>query len=209
MKVEEVYAQELGRSLWIRPGTSDVAGWEGVFRDRSHVPPSEMPTPEKVLDLGANIGVTAAHYQSLWPDALIWMVEPNPDNLLLARKNAPRAVPLELAVARESGWQSLREEGLSADAYTLADDGARQVYVLSLERLLKTLGPVDFCKMDIEGSEWEVLDQLEGIGHLLVEFHDEPRDYPNILKRGLSALSVRGWTVKHHPPHPAAVFARR
>lgn len=206
MSLQEVYSEELGRSLWIRPGTSDVEGWKAISENRFHVPPAEMPAPKIVLDLGSNIGVTAAHYQSLWPDAIVWMVEPNPDNLRIARKNAPSGIPLEVAVGKETGWAFLQEEGHSADAYSLGDDG-RKVCVLALDRLLGMLGPVDFCKMDIEGTEWDVLDQLDGIKYLLVEFHDEPRDYPAILKRGLAALSARGWHVQHHSPHPAAVFS--
>lgn len=208
MKLQEVYSEELGRPLWIRPGTSDEEGWKVIAENRYHVPPSEMPVPATVLDLGSNIGVTAAHYQLLWPDATVFMVEPNPANLMLARRNAPKGVPLELAVGAKSGWRSLREEGLSPDAYTLGDEG-REVYVLALGRLLAALGPVSFCKMDIEGTEWDVLDQLDGIEHLLVEFHDEPREYPDILKRGLAALKLRGWDARHHLPHPAAVFASR
>lgn len=206
MSLQEVYSEELGRSLLIRPGTSDVEGWKAIAENRFHVPPAEMPAPKTILDLGSNIGVTAAHYQSLWPDAIVWMVEPNPDNLVLARMNSPQGVPFEMAVGTKTGLAFLKEEGHSADAYSLGDDG-RRVFAISLENLLGLVGAVDFCKMDIEGTEWDVLDQLDGIKHLLVEFHDEPRDYPSILGRGLAALRERGWHVQHHPPHPAAVFA--
>lgn len=211
MNLQEVYSEELGRPLWIRPGTSDVEGWKVIAEHRYHLPPARMPVPQTVLDLGANIGVTGAHFQHLWPDALVWMVEPNPDNLWLACRNAPRGIPLGVAVGAETGWGFLQEEGHSPDAYSLGAEG-RDVYVLALDRLVEIVGGfggVDFCKMDIEGTEWDVLDQLDGIKCLLVEFHDEPRDYPDILQRGMAALSSRGWHVRHHLPHPAAVYACR
>lgn len=208
--MREVHIPALGRSVWIRPGTSDETA-ESVFETRYHIPPP-MPTPRTVLDLGANIGLTAAHYKTLWPEATVWMLEPNPANMNLARINAPACVPIPCAVAPRSRVYWLREEGLSADAYTLGEDGeegGRLVFGVGLADLISILRGVDFCKMDIEGTEWEVLDQLDGIERLLVEFHDEPRDYPSILERGLAALSEQGFKVKHHSPHPAAVFACR
>lgn len=198
-----VYVSELGRNVWVRPGTSDVAAAQGVFSEiRYHVPPPDMPVPRTVLDLGANIGLTAAHFQSMWPEALIWMVEPNPENMDLAKRNAPSCVPLLLAVAGTSGEKMLLEEGMSADAYTLSDEG-RTVWAVTMNQL----GPADFCKMDVEGAEWEILagDPFD-VSNLLVEFHGEPRDYPAILARGLKALDEAGYEARPHPPHPAAAF---
>lgn len=210
MKFERIYTPDLGRKVFIRPGTSDRETWRSVFEMRYHVPPEDMPTPHVVLDLGANIGLTAAHYAQMWPEAEIWMVEPNTGNWEIARKNAPRCGAFLEAVGPETGWGFLNEDGVSVDAYTLAQEGTR-VRVVSLHDLVQSFGGggVDFCKMDIEGTEWEVLEQTSGIKNLLVEFHDEPRDYPSILLRGLAALAEQGFEVHHHPPHPAAVFACR
>lgn len=199
--MKAVWIEELGRDVWIRPGTSDE-GELAAFDTRYHVPPPDMATPDTVLDLGANIGLTAAHYKSMWPEARIWMVEPNPDNLALAERNAPDCMALQVAVAATTGPRYLQEDGLSADAYTLSDAGRLvRAYALS------DLWPVDFCKMDVEGAEWEILaGEPFDVTYLLVEFHGEPRDYPAILARGLEAMDAAGYEAIHHPPHPAAAF---
>lgn len=222
----EVHTEQLGRSVYLRPRTSDEHGWQDTFLKQYHVPPAEMPAPRVVLDLGANIGLTAAHYAAMWPDALVWMVEPNPDNMALARKNAPRCPPLLCAVALESGWHWLREGELSADAYTLARSDedhtdCRDVYAISLALLIEIVGGdhggVDFIKMDIEGSEWDILDprrlgsliEAPMVPYLLVEFHDEPRDGPVIVKRGIDVLEALGYEARHHEVHPQAVWAMK
>lgn len=208
MNVEHRYTAQLGRSVMLRDNNSDDGMWEEAFGRGLHLPPPEMPYPKLVLDLGANIGLTAASYQVTWPEAEVWMVEPNPENMALARKNAPFCPPLECAVAKESGWRGLRERGLTPSAYSLGDNG-RLVYALGLVELVKIMGgEVDFCKMDVEGEEWEILDSpLIGVRHLLVEFHGS--DYGHALEKGLRLLSERGWDAHHHTPHPAAVYATR
>lgn len=183
--------------------------WEEAFGRGLHLPPPEMPDPALVLDLGANIGLTAVSYANLWPGAQVWMVEPNAENMELARKNARICIPIQMAVAKDSGYRYLREEGLTASSYTLGEDG-REVYAIGIDHLIEFLGgEIDFCKMDVEGAEWEILERpLTGIKHLLVEFHGE-QPYDVLLKRGLDLLRSMGWDARHHPPHPAAAFATR
>lgn len=208
MKTEERYTPGLRRAVTLRDNDSDKGMWGEAFVDEYHMPPPRMPWPKIVLDLGANIGLTAAMYSEVWPDALVWMVEPNPHNMALARKNAPDAVPLQRAVAKDSGYRYLREEGLTASAYSLREDG-RRVYAIGMQVLVECLGgEVDFCKMDVEGAEWEILERpLTGVSHLLVEFHGD--DYGVALRNGIDLLRGTGWNAHHHLPHPAAVFATR
>lgn len=206
MNLEHRYTPQLGHTVRLRDNNSDVGMWEEAFVKGYHLPPEEMPYPKVVLDLGANIGLTAAHYAKIWPDALVWMLEPHPDNMALAQKNAPGCAPLQCAVAKDSGWRYLREEGLTASAYSLREDG-RKVYAIGMQVLVERLGgEIDFCKMDVEGAEWEILERpLTGVKHLLVEFHGEG----DILEHGLRLLADAGWEARHHSPHPYAVYATR
>lgn len=206
LNIEHRYTPHLRRTVSLRDNNSDEGMWEEAFMRSLHMPPKEMPEPKVVLDLGANIGLTAADYKAWWPEAQVWMVEPHPENMALARLNAPSCIPLQCAVAVNSGYRSLREEGLTASAYSLGRDG-REIYAIGLPFLVECLGgKIDFCKMDIEGAEWEILEQpLTGIKHLLVEFHGDG----DILERGLELLTDTGWEARHHMPHPYAVYATR
>lgn len=206
--MKEVFTAQLGRSVWIREGTSDVQGWDDVFVHRYHMP-LEMPPPTTVLDLGANIGLTAAHYQAMWPEAIVLPVEMDRENAELARQNF-RGLVLQRAVSVGSDEVVYYDKDVSADAYTITEHGggiAHSIHPLTLIKEFFGDTPVDFCKMDIEGSEWEILKLDLPIRYLLVEFHDEPRDGPKIVERGIELLESVGYEAFHHTPHPQAVFA--
>lgn len=213
----ESYTEELGRSVSLRRGTSDEQGWIDVFVKHYHVPPEEMATPRIVLDLGANIGLTAAHYAAMWPEALVLAVEMDLENAELARRNFPGVV-YQKAVTGFGGTRAY-DPSVSADAYALVEAQAAERVVDSvgfLPLVVDFFGDdsVDFVKMDVEGAEWEIM-QAAAQGwwprskHLLVEFHDEPRDGPAIVARGIAALEVLGYEARHHEPHPQAVWAVR
>lgn len=214
----EIPIEQLGRSIWIRPGTSDVQGWKDVFEMGYHIPPTSMPTPRTVLDLGANIGLTAAHYASMWPEAVIVAVEMDLENAELARENF-NGVVFQKAVTGFGGWLSY-DTDVSADAYSLhevildvKEQPVETMSILELSALFFGNRDIDFAKLDIEGSEWSIMQAAKqgwggGIRHMLVEFHGEPRD-ERIVKRGIKALEDAGYEAWHHEVHPQAAFAVR
>lgn len=206
---EHRYTRLLGRTVELRDNNSDKQMWEDTFLLGYNTPPKGMPAPKTVLDLGANIGLTAAYYAELWRDALIWMVEPHPANLKLAHANAPNCVPILFAVACRAGWYSL-DEAQTPSAYRLYGNGTT-VQAVTIHTLIDALGGhVDFVKMDIEGEEWHILRTPFEASHLMVEFHDPADNYARALEAGLELLAATGWEAQHYPTHhPAAVYATR
>lgn len=205
---EHRYTPLLGRTVELRDNNSDFQMWEDTFLLDYNLPPPEMPEPATVLDLGANIGLTAAYYAEIWRDATIWMVEPHPANLELAKRNAPSCHPRLYAVAPQSGWYHMHLDERTASAYALGELGGRFV-ALSMDELIAGAGGhVDFVKMDIEGAEWEILQEPFSASHLMVEFHGD--SYDVALGRGIDLLADSGWKARHYPlHHPAAVYATR
>ena len=90
----------------LSPLCSDGTVIYDVLVHQYHVPPASMPIPKSVLDLGANIGATTAHYESMWPDAQIVAVEPDPGNAEVLRVNTNEKV-IEAAVADFTGKMNL------------------------------------------------------------------------------------------------------
>lgn len=167
-----------------------------------------MPIPSTVLDLGANIGLTAAHYRYLWPGAKIVAVEMDPGNADLARANAPDVVVREEAVAAEKGV-AVYDDRAEEWAYALGEGEGRTV----MRRTLRSIvlrefgkGGVDFVKMDVEGEEWALFEQAREWGplvrHLLVELHG-----PQTVGHAVRLLEAGGFLALPHVAHPAAVFA--
>ncbi len=71
----------------VRSGTSDAEVIWLALAVRPHLPEGR---PNLVWDLGANIGVTMAHFAVSYPNALVVGVEPDPANAALASVNLAR-----------------------------------------------------------------------------------------------------------------------
>ena len=76
-----------GHRVLVRPGTSDLDTVWGTFGRRYHLPPADLGTPHTIWDLGANVGLTMAHFAFLFPHARVLGVELDGENVALARQN--------------------------------------------------------------------------------------------------------------------------
>jgi len=142
--------------------------------------PAVRITAPSVVDLGANEGAF-----SIWAAdqlrASVFAIEALPE--LAERLSAdPRICVLHAAAAAESGTQQIyRATGRCASASLNPRDSQNAVTVLSvtLEDICNKFGlsEIDLLKIDIEGSELEVLAQcsvgcLKSITQITCEFHD-------------------------------------
>jgi len=60
-----------------------------IFKGQCYRPVPRVPKPLAVLDIGANIGLAAAYFRLIYPNALIHCVEPDPAALNFLLQNAP------------------------------------------------------------------------------------------------------------------------
>jgi FkbM family methyltransferase len=150
-----------------RPGTTDLLVLEQVFLDGEYrVEPIAPESIEYIVDLGSNIGVTAMFWAQRHPDARIVLVEPDPDNFKLLRRNTAafqdRCVLINAAVSDKRGvtsfFRSDREYGHSI---LKGDDSVSEIQVktLTVSDVVSEAGfpRVDLLKMDIEGGEQIVM----------------------------------------------------
>ena len=114
-----------------------------------------------VLDVGANIGMTAAIMSGVVHAGNIFAFEPGPKvfgelQANCHRNNLTNVHPHQLAISDKPGMVNFAED--SAYGH-LATDGAIAVQANTLDNLVRTLGltAVDFIKIDVEGHEWPVL----------------------------------------------------
>lgn len=118
-----------------------------------------------ILDLGANVGVSALYFRLLYPDAHIHSFEPDPSNLEQLRHNARYLGNItihEIAVGGENGEISFYVDphrGSSSSTQKLRDRQQEiKVETKTLENILEELAldKIDILKFDIEGSEEKV-----------------------------------------------------
>lgn len=222
------FTHAVGRPLWIRDGTRDQQTWSDAFVGLYHVPPEDI-RPCRVLDVGANVGYTAAHYKAMWPRALVVAVEMDAGNVEAGMLNCPEAAWFRAAVA---GWRGtgFYDPSGPSDALRLGAGGPEQVEVVTLvdaARWVQELGggPPDLVKLDVEGSEWEILAEAAEwaplVPRLLVELHGhgaparlspplEGRDGPSrLVGTAARMLEAAGYHAVPHAVHPHAVYATR
>ncbi len=218
MSVSNVYIGALGRNVVVREETSDRQVLADTFTGLYHCPPYEI-APETVLDLGANIGLTAAHYAVLWPAAMIVAVEMDEESADLASVNAPNVVVLTEAVSSSGGIGTYNPD-VRAEAFQFNPRGKEGKPVTS--RTLWQIafgafpdGCVDFCKMDVEGAEWGIIASPSWaplVCSLLVELHpvgDMPDDSDWLVTRAVDLLDSAGFDAERYARHPRSVWATR
>ncbi len=145
---------------------------------------------KRVLDLGANIGMTALFFARKWPGIEIVCVEPIPDNVNLLRRNLDlngvEACVLANAVTMEDCEVEMtlcvNDYGhkISNIPFGASLKGKHiEVSGISMETLLKKVDwdHVDLCKMDIEGYEGILIREnstwLSRIKALCIECHED------------------------------------
>lgn len=205
----EKFSKDLNRTVIIRDNEADTATFDDVFRYRYHLPLEDL-NPRTVLDLGCNIGLTTAYYELLWPFAKTFALDIDKENCFLAAANTDKAVIQHLGVSTKTGYRSYDSE-LDPDTYYLSKTGNILVYCMSLDRIISTLGNeiIDFCKMDIEGEEIDIIkdDKCRWPGKirsLLVEVHNA---YP--IEKIEKALKKKGYTVEYNWRHWASLWATK
>lgn len=211
-----------GRKVFVRPGTSDAEVLWDVFIAHYHLPPVPLPDDCVILDLGANVGYTTAHFATLYPHATIGVVEMDPDNMALAKMNTEfakdRCRYLEAAVWSQSG--TILYEGLDKWGYHVINNSkpkgqsVKSAQSLSMEEVMEQcqLKQVDYLKMDIEGAEAVVLNSdlswLDKVRSLKVEYHpqhDEQISYEFLSK----IFDSTGFVCTRDTLHETCLVARR
>lgn len=168
---------------------SDLATLLSVFSGDYEI---DLADPSVIIDAGANAGYATVFFAERHPDAWVLAIEPDPSNVELLRRNTAHLSNVTVIAAALMGFDG--EAGLIDPdqgpwAMRVMADGegwsagshVETVRCVSVPSLLRSfhIERVSLLKMDIEGSELDVLTGCdEWIGHvdaLVVELHDRFR----------------------------------
>jgi FkbM family methyltransferase len=143
-----------------------------------------------VIDLGANIGLSARKFNQAFPLATINCIEPDRENIRLLRCNleqqllSGKAKIFEGAFWHQDGSIGYRQAYFATnvnEGTTVEVGHDYLVRCLSMQSLVDhfTLEAIDLIKIDIEGSEKNLflnnLDWLERTHCIAIEFHGNSR----------------------------------
>ena len=171
--------------VFVRPGTTDMDVFSEIFINKElNV---DFGNPEFIIDAGAHVGFSAISLAILYPKAKILAVEPEAANFELLCKNTRKYdniscinaglwshnAKLEIKDRECDNWNFIVSE--------VESPGVNSIEALSITEILKRYkrNRIDVLKMDIEGSEIEVLstsiEWMNSVGVLVIELHDRFR----------------------------------
>lgn len=203
----EVNPHGVEQPIYLRRGTSDILNYRGIFEREEY---SFLTDPlHQILDLGGYIGLASVYFANRFPDAKILLVEPDPDNFILASLNCRGyknitcvnfGVWSHSCLINQTGQVGKLggDFGKMFSESTPAENemGIKAKSIIELMSLAK-FDSLDFCKIDIEGSEKVLFDSSDAFEWLdrckivSCEFHD--RMVEGCTDSGHKALKSAGF----------------
>lgn len=140
---------------------------------------ASLRSPERILDGGGWVGLSVLRFRQLFPRAHITVFEPDPAIFAimcrnLERNNIQNVETVQAALAGIDGKRRFVATG--TDSGTLMGSPAGQGITVSCRRLSAYVdSPVSLLKLNIEGAEAAVIDELGDrlalIDQTLIEYH--------------------------------------
>jgi FkbM family methyltransferase len=197
-----------GVTLLLASGAEVEVFWH-IFVRRCYELPRRCGT---VLDCGANVGLFSVWAALERPETRVIALEPFPETFASLQRNvgenglSSRVQCVRIGLAATAGTRQMETEADSPVRRMLYDQesphgGTLTIECATLEGCLDSFGleRLDLLKMDIEGSEWDVLLStppavLSRIGHVQLEYHEVPKRFgrrPEQLIEHLASAGLR------------------
>jgi FkbM family methyltransferase len=172
-----------------------------------------------IIDCGANIGMSMLYFKWRFPNASVVCIEPNPESIEYLKKNIEQnnlsnVSILPFALGSEEG-----KLPFYVDTNVKASSGAsltKQIVLKSkqiseinvdIKRLSQCItGPIDLLKVDVEGSEGAVFEDLEKeqklshIKQIYLEYHFDGVHMKYPLSKLLSLFDRNGFRYVINSP---------
>jgi FkbM family methyltransferase len=181
--------------------------FEEIFLRKQYHFPSENECPV-ILDVGSNIGLSILYFKKLFRDATIIGFEPDPDTFAVLSRNMA-ANGLDDVVLRN---EAVHDRNDRVDLYGDPERPGSPRQSTSAGRISGAkrsvratrlsdhmLQPIDFLKLDVEGAELTVVDELERSGKLplvermAIEYHHHLDEQEDLFSQLLATLERAGF----------------
>lgn len=153
-----------------RMRASDIFTLAEILHEGQYAVQSPLPPSPVIIDAGANIGVAAAWFLGRFPGAHLHCFEPSSVNFAYLSANVGSVADVRVtraALGADRGEATLRlaaHGAMHSTSHGESAFGTESVPCLALADYLETAGisRVDLLKLDVEGSELDVLRGLRG-----------------------------------------------
>lgn len=193
-KFQKTYAYFHGTKLHIVDASTYLTLINEIFIDEIYKFNTNTSKPI-IFDCGANIGLATIYFKSIYPDSIIYAYEPDPAifetlKFNITSCNFDNVNIINKAISNSEGYCDFVSEG-SLSGMISADSKANLISVKTerLKNILRDFSKIDFLKIDIEGHENIVIDdiisELPKVQNLFLEYHsfvNKPQDLGHILQ---------------------------
>jgi len=164
-----------------------------------------------IVDCGANIGMAVLYFKWLYPDSLVWAFEPEPQAFLALQQNVAHNHLTNVSVHNVALWDRDGQldifvpgnaPGSLVTSANPVRRGGTPVNVRCVRLSSYIEREVDFLKVDVEGAELHVIQDLAESGKLglirqmVIEYHHNIPTEPAALSRLLRYLEDAGFTYQ-------------
>jgi FkbM family methyltransferase len=177
--------------------------------------PSENVGTPRIIDVGGHIGMSVIRWKCTCPQAEIIVIEPNPSTVRILRRNIARnhlenIHVIEAAASSKDGTATLYMPKRGVDfrwgdfiktqnrIVDVSHYNTEEVRTVRLSSLIDE-EDVDLLKIDIEGSECEIIREAQSNLHLVkeifMEFHNDPQNPSNSFQDVVRILRAEGFRL--------------
>lgn len=167
----------------------------------------QLPSRPKIIDLGSEVGISTCYFKTIYPKSTVMAFEPDPESCALLTSNIKsfgwsKTTAFNLAIANKKGKMPFYVDAKVPGSLTMSLYEQRQqkkilVEVARLSRFITQ--KIDLLKIDIEGAEQEVIDDLVKsrkiffVKNMIIEFHHHIDPTQDHLSRMLANLEKAGF----------------
>ena len=175
-----------------------------------------------IIDCGANIGISALYFKSLYPHSIVHCFEPYSKAVEYLKRNIEENGLQDVHVHREAVAASDGEIKLNipADANMLNPSvlvsanspASEMVKSIKLSSFINSVDEeIDLIKLDVEGAEYEIVEDLNNSGilatgkvrMLIIEYHDSVFKDAMRFEGFIGMLSDNHYEVLHQRLYPS------
>jgi len=202
-----------GGRVRLRLGTTDFKVFEEIFVRQVYGRfAALLPEGGTILDLGANVGLTAVYLCRASPESRMIAVEPDAENFRMLVENLRsagierRVRAIEAFAGGERGFAAVEDSGNGAWGFRRGPAAEAGVRVIPIPEFVDGVGPVS-VKCDIEGGERELFEHLREweqlVSLIILELHTEFLAADELYE--ILLQSEFAWTIHGEIPRDACI----
>ncbi len=164
-----------------------------------------------IFDVGANIGDSSLYFMWLYPNSKIFAFEPHPEAYALLKQNMDTnkladVECFQFALGKEKAQITLYSDsdGIYNESTAAMENSGARTYTVNVEKLSENdryvnADRIDLLKIDVEGMEGEIIEDLRTslgkVDKLIIEYHLTSDLARNSFDRMLSTLKDAGFEI--------------